>query len=579
MRPASACKACRERKLKCSVQSKSQACQFCQAQNLECSLSPRDRVLARQEHRSKRILAAQPQSPIQSPKNDRHQGSNTAQLFQGAAKLNLKLPPIEVCNEIVDLYFQILHDKQHSLFHYPTFIRAQREGTVPPIIILAIITYTARFSNHSYFKGVERRYRGQEWSRAVKTMLNIQDMEVSITTMQACHLIGSLAISEGDSRMESMCSTIANRTAQLLGLPHRLSSDKLERELELRVWWSIYMFDVWSASSRGLPRTFTLDPTWEWPMDEVAFNQLTYGTAAHSHEDFDEDLGLRGIHPRKLSMWGQMIPLTDIKSDVFTLNEWTASQNHLTIDENRLLRSVAEISSKLAVWLHDLPPRLHNTPENLAYFVDLGFGTTFLALHVGYHYHSMLLYYQFLHEAESSGPSECLLSSSPYARDYAERCKFHATSISDILWTGSQTPRCECLWMLCGHMLVISSSVHLHTLLLGDDEELINQARNYLERNFELLLRLQSYWPGIFLSTTRLRVFHKACLRAARLNDTFRMDRWLLNMLQEHHEAIVNESTNDDQVDVTGDSLSAANMSAHSPSSTEFRSEMYSWIR
>lgn len=91
-----------------------------------------------------------------------------------------------------------------------------------------------RFSEHEYFTGVERRYRGQKWSRAVKEMLNIQTMEISLTTMQACHLIGSLAISEGDSRMESMCSAIANRTAQLLGLPHRLSSDLLERELELK---------------------------------------------------------------------------------------------------------------------------------------------------------------------------------------------------------------------------------------------------------------------------------------------------------------------------------------------------------
>lgn len=130
------------RKLKC-IRGKSNACRFCDAQHLDCSLPVRNQAVPRVEQQSKRALAAQPLSTVQSPGGVPHRASS-AQLLHDVVKQDLQLPPVEVCNEIVDLYFQILHDKQHALFHPPTFIRAQREGTAPPILVLAIITYTAR---------------------------------------------------------------------------------------------------------------------------------------------------------------------------------------------------------------------------------------------------------------------------------------------------------------------------------------------------------------------------------------------------------------------------------------------------
>lgn len=47
-------------------------------------------------------------------------------------------------------------------------------------------------------------------------------------------------------------------------------------------------------------------------------------------------------------------------------------------------------------------------------------------------------------------------------------------------------------------MTVVSSSVLLHTLLLGDDEEL-PMARQRLESNFEFLVRLRDIWPSVNL--------------------------------------------------------------------------------
>lgn len=59
-------------------------------------------------------------------------------------------------------------------------------------------------------------------------------METSLVTLQACQLIGCLSLAEADAATEAICSAIACRVAQLLDLPHRLSSNSLERELEIR---------------------------------------------------------------------------------------------------------------------------------------------------------------------------------------------------------------------------------------------------------------------------------------------------------------------------------------------------------
>ena len=54
------------------------------------------------------------------------------------------LPPIAVCSELVDLYFEIMHDKQHTLFHRPTFITEQSQGRAPLVLVYAMMALVAR---------------------------------------------------------------------------------------------------------------------------------------------------------------------------------------------------------------------------------------------------------------------------------------------------------------------------------------------------------------------------------------------------------------------------------------------------
>jgi alpha-L-rhamnosidase len=118
--------------------------------------------------------------------------------------------------------------------------------------------------------------------------------------------------------------------------------------------------------------------------------------------------------------------------------------------------------------------------------------------------------------------------------EYAARCKTHAAALSDIMWDTNSTPGMECLWSpVNGHLLVVASSIHLHTLLFSGDGIEIASARKLLEQNFIMLLHFRKFWPLLEFSMSRLRAFHRACqMNAAEKN--FDMDRWMITFLNRY---------------------------------------------
>lgn len=100
------------------------------------------------------------------------------------------------------------------------------------------------------------------------------------------------------------------------------------------------------------------------------------------------------------------------------------------------------------------------------------------------------------------------------------------------MWTTNTTPGLECIWPINGHLLVIASSVLLHTILFEADDNLITEARCMLEHNFMMLQQMQKYWPCLEFSTSRLNAFHRACQHS--MFESFDMDDWMLHFLQEY---------------------------------------------
>lgn len=197
--------------------------------------------------------------------------------------------------------------------------------------------------------------------------------------------------------------------------------------------------------------------------------------------------------------------------------------------------AVDNLSQKLDRWSESLPCFLKETTENLNHYVSIGLGTAFAALHLGFHYYSEVLFYQFLAAANEDQSST--LTVSP-AAPYAERCTQHALAFYDVLYAcDAATEGRECLYIMLGHMLVVTSTVYVHMLLFNNPmSDSVPIARERLKQNFELLTKLQSYWTTLDASLSRLKTFHRACLKS--IENSFRMDHWMLKFILEYGASV-----------------------------------------
>lgn len=408
------------------------------------------------------------------------------------------------------MYFQYIHDTFHSIFHRPSLVEDVCSGTVPRVILLSIISLSARFSSDPYFAGIDPRVRGRQYAREAERLLDLRD--TSVSTIQACVLLGAYVITEGEALSESLYYSVACRLAMAIDLPNMLVSTRLEQEVNIRIWWTLVMIDVWSSNGVSLPRSMVARDNVPFPIEEIIFLQMKRENLdLPSPTTIPESMG---------SLLTQMVKLNAILLEVGELNRVAAANQSFSYEFNV---SVDHLTAKLDDWYLNLPARLKDTQENLQYYASLGLGYFFVAVYLGYYHYGQLLYYQYLHEDSYDEIS--------HAGYYANKCKAHSTALCEILYRAYSIPGCEVYYTMVGHVLVIASTVQLHILLFSSDEGQIKAARSRLERNFEILTRLQTFWPTLDVCFTRFREFHKACQKSR--ESSFRMDRWMLQFLFE----------------------------------------------
>jgi len=59
--------------------------------------------------------------------------------------VELPLPDSDLCLELVGLYFDLIHDQFHSIFHRPSFMEDLLRGVAPKVILFAMMALSARF--------------------------------------------------------------------------------------------------------------------------------------------------------------------------------------------------------------------------------------------------------------------------------------------------------------------------------------------------------------------------------------------------------------------------------------------------
>lgn len=325
--------------------------------------------------------------------------------------------------------------------------------------------------------------------------------------------------------------------ANLLGLSKRTGATALEQELNIRsessflvifkllielVWWTLCMVDVWSSKSVRLPRQMSHFSDLPLPIDEYTFLQWRRG--AHDNTEVSTD--------RSSSLIAQMILLNRILMEINdTITETvTAGTVTLVLD-----KTVQDLSLKLDNWYNALPKYMHDTPQNLERYASQGLGRIFVAVYLGYYHYGQLLFYQFLHDDQHSTGGD----------HYANKCKAHAAGLCLLVYAAQETPGCEVRYNMVGHILLIASTVQIHTLLFGTDEAEIAVARSRVVRNFQILTDMQRWWAWLDMCFVRLHIFHDMCRRS--MATSFRMDEWMMKFLSEFSKPIEEKTENSKQ--------------------------------
>lgn len=514
-----ACRQCREGKRKCHHTGED-GCSPCIKRDLQCSLIRRPRVLPELRPDVEHLYGNPGSSTV----------ARTEQAGYETTKDALASLSQETVEDLVDLYVRYIHDKPHSLFHVPTLKADVSSGNIDRGLLCSILALTARFSPSH-----EIRQLGPKLSEQAKSILKAGLETVSLSRIQAWVVLGNVCGADFDSAAESLYFGIAIRSAHILDLSkHNPEDGAVTRETRSRTWWSLYMLDRWSAAGLGLPRQLgERQESQQLPLDEYAFHNMAV----------DQEIWDSTASP---GLWAYMILLAELFGPIQDLNRLVATQ---TASEQYALSTVEQLWSTLQDWQSGLPDNIRLNSESLSYHKARGQGRTFVALHLGYYHYAILLFFQFLDQSNSSVA----------VTQYAELCRQHASGFSDLLRTSYEIGECEAMYNIVGHMAVVSSSVLIHTLLFGNDDQL-EPAKARLESNFTILMKLKAWWPRVGQIADRLFHFQRACLRSVD-NHTHKVDRWMVKFLLEHAALLGNkdddarcESTSPQDLALAGDS-------------------------
>ncbi|RDW57482.1 hypothetical protein BP6252_13742 [Coleophoma cylindrospora] len=444
MRVAKACRQCRSSKRKCIRSDSYGPCVQCSKRQIPCSgkLKP---------IRAAQLLPCHVESP--NAQDDDDDGANL---------------PEDTVIELVEHYISKIHDRPHSLFHLPTLRTSVRKGALNKALLLAICAMGSRFSASAEIRKLEHQLTEKS-----KRLL-LADLEnICLETIQTCVLVANLCAAIGNSSSEALFFRISIGMAQIMRLPLVDPGDTVVMgELKRRIWWTLYMADRWYSSGLDLPRQINeSERSTELPMEESTFRDLPIDQLALDT-------------PWKPGLWAYMITLVDVFGPIQDLNHRIVQEH---VEDEEIDRCAYDLSRKLDAWERSLPADIILNEENLQLHKQKSNGGPFVALHLGFHHYSTLLYFQYL---ESKG------TSTSTTKMFAERCKYHASSYSALLKFARENEGFKAVYPTVGHMAIVSSSVLLHTLLFGDEDK-ISSARNSLNANFEALVELEHYWPSL----------------------------------------------------------------------------------
>ncbi|KAK4869217.1 hypothetical protein LT330_006217 [Penicillium expansum] len=312
--------------------------------------------------------------------------------------IGMQLPSAPVTMALLDAYLQANH-WYLSLFHEPSFrarlVTILQTGAIFSseksflLLLVVVLILGARFSNHKTLCSLDPQFNPQQsramWIEAVENHIFWILQEGTLESVSCAVLMSIAYLLESKTQLSFTMSGLGSRAAQVMGIHDETTwgpLDPIEVQVRRRVWWSIYMVDVYVAQAYGKP---SILPTVQFNVSEP--------------EDLDDTLATcPGIGSYEVRQDGTFKPVT-----IFSYNRYKAQLYSIADPTAHSIRlpHIKRTYARLLDWEKTVPRelKLDSFCKDQTMVNDAAlrvFSLQALTLQVTYDYKHLILFRPFL---------------------------------------------------------------------------------------------------------------------------------------------------------------------------------------
>ncbi|CAK4031506.1 transcriptional regulatory [Lecanosticta acicola] len=436
-----------------------------------------------------------------------------------------KLPSKEIQEHLSEVFFDYVYGQSYHLLHKPSFMRRLAQGTVPPVLMLAVCAISARFSNHPSVRTEPAFLRGESWSIAAREIALRRFDTPNITILIVYLILGLHEFGTCQGGRSWMFGGMAQRMAYALQLHKDLDHDPkdrarseltfTDREIRRRTMWSCFLMDRFNSS--GTDRPIFVGEQYiraQLPIKESYFQMEINGPTQDLEgavpnpvdpgqgqmADAKENMGVAAYLIRLVSIWGRLINyLNQGGKERDEHHMWSEGSNFQSI------------KNAVEGWKKTLPSSLEYSSENLQYHASEKIANQFIFLHL---VHNQIILFMNRFALPSAGGRPQLPKDMPedFIAEAARTALEAANQISALIHEANDH---LVVAPFAGYCAFFSSTVHIHGVF-SKNAALEASSKQNLAWNVKYLTKMKKYWGMFHFVTENLRDLYRRHADAAR---------------------------------------------------------------
>ncbi|KAI9702703.1 MAG: hypothetical protein M1820_006087 [Bogoriella megaspora] len=449
--------------------------------------------------------AAKPEATERStdgPAQTKGQDADEHQLLSEGTEY---LPPKELQQHLAEVFFDHLYGQSYHLLHKPSYMRKLANGSLPPVLILAVCAIAARFSTHPSVRSEPAFLRGETWASVAREISLKRYDTPNITILIVYLILGLHEFGTCQGGRSWMFGGMAQRMAYALNLHQDLdydpySKDKeklsdLDREIRRRTMWACFMMDRFNSSGTERPMLISEQSLrLQLPIREKYFQMEITGPTEDLHgkvtgsvsdetgqfSNARENMGVAAYQVRLVALWGRLVSYLNLGGK--------EHDNHPLWSPKSKLGGIREEARQFK---ESLPERLKYTEDNLQNHASDKMANQFIFMHLIYN-QIILFMNRFALPLMASGrlpkdmPREFVVECSDAAVDAANQ-------ISSLINVSMEY---RVVAAFSGYCAFFASTVHVKGVF-SKNREVQQTAKQNLAHNVKFLSKMKKHW-GMF---------------------------------------------------------------------------------